>query len=448
MPSFMIRGRGQLLACSAALVLVLVSTASCNTEPAFRPYDLVVNERNLNLTPLNPQWYSHVHDNRLPSPDLCQGAKPWDIPCTSQVTWANLSESYKGPWCNHDGHHNWTWATYEGTPEWEGHSASYADDDYNIKLRRADNAGVTASDRDHILMEFDSENTVDHFDTPGDDWWYRFHNAVDHSDGNINDLAHRMLRETEVIALGLLGLDGGHPSNGAELHPVIAMAVHINRDPNDDTWAFFAMGWGDEGGCASKIELFPTQLPISFLLRRPGATAVTILRQDIRCICLPESHWGLDLKTNQGAELWFTLPDTELRSGRPYGDRYHGEIHLKWTVDPTKVGPASPPALPPSVEQDEEANKFETVISRLVANMTPAQRAMFDKLAPAPPPVSPDQALQSMSTSLEGPKMPATTPALDKPNQLVDSEWQQRQQQVIAAIRAAYGGSLPSPFDK
>jgi len=57
------------------------------------------------------------------------------------------------------------WSTYEGTPEWLSHSPSLLDDDYNIKLRRPDNAGVTADTRDHLLMEFDSEHTIDHFDT-------------------------------------------------------------------------------------------------------------------------------------------------------------------------------------------------------------------------------------------------------------------------------------------
>jgi hypothetical protein len=447
MPSFMIRRRKWALACAVALGLLL-STASCTTQPAFRPYDLVITERNLNLTPLNPQWYSWVHDHRLPSPDFCNGAKPWDQVCTSNITWANASGK---PWCR-DGHRNWMWSTYEGRPEWESHSGWWSDDDYNIRLYRPDNAGVTASDRDHLLMEFNSDNTIDHFDTPDTGWWHRFHDAVDNSD----DLASRMLRGTEVVALGLLGLDAGHASDGGELHPVVAMAVHVNNDPNDDTWAVFAMNWGDEGACGSKIELFPAQLPISFLLRRPGATAVTILRSDFRCVCLPGTAWGFDLRTNRGAELWFNLPDTHYEpvylgnqvQNVLVADRVHGEIHLRWTVDPTKVGPSSIPTLSPPAKQGEEVDKVEVVMDRLVANMTPAQRAIFDKLAPPPPTAAPDQTLLRMPTSLQAPRMPAAAPALNKPNQLAIPDLEQRRQQVIAALRAAYGGSLPAPFDK
>jgi hypothetical protein len=76
-----------------------------------------------------------------------------------------------------------------------------------------------------------------------------------------------MIENDDVIEIGLLGLDCAH-SCGSELHPVYAMAVHTNDDPNDDAWAFFGRDLGSEGFCAP--DLIPeTQLFYKIFLKLP-----------------------------------------------------------------------------------------------------------------------------------------------------------------------------------
>jgi hypothetical protein len=117
------------------IVLLMLAATACSQTPApSRPYDVVISDRDTTLNPLNPKWYSQVHDQRLPSRDLCGGAKPYQPGCTSQRTWADNSFL-----CS-EGHRNWTWATYEGRVVWSGHESQFpfGDDDYNIFLFRRD----------------------------------------------------------------------------------------------------------------------------------------------------------------------------------------------------------------------------------------------------------------------------------------------------------------------
>jgi hypothetical protein len=439
MLSFWVRRRKRFVVCAAILFLLMIGNFGCTPAPT-KPYDVVITDLNSNLTPLNPQWFAQSHDHQLPSPDLCGGAKPWEPACASQSTWANES-SGSGIGCN-EGHRNWMWTTYDGSAFWDEHATF--DDDYNINLVRPDQAGSTITNNGVLPMEFDSDITIDHFDVPNDGWWHKFHNAVDESDFD----AGVMLYAKQVLVLGLLGLDTAHSSH-SELHPVVAMAVHIKNDPHDDRWAVFAMNWGDEGWCSSNYELFPEVLPVSFLLPRPGAIGVKITSADFRCKCEPGSKMGLDLKTDRGAELWFKLPKARATTGwisTADGERVHGEIHLQWSVRPGE--PPEPPkqvavAQPPS--QREAASDVEVVGNELIAKMTPEQRATFDRLAPAHD-QSRDEAMLTTRMSALAPEMPSNPPQLDQASQLVTPDRSKEQRLRVEALRAAYGGSLPEPF--
>src|SRR4029079_14611901 len=124
-------------------------------------------------------------------------------------------------------------------------------DDYNFNLVRDDHALDTAQNSTSMHTEFDSDETAHHFRSP---WWNTFHQAVDDSISAAAQLDHcsngvtvcspavkaalqaqidrpkqlvtvnRMPAET--IEVGVAGLDCAH-SCGSEIHPVLAMAIHV-----------------------------------------------------------------------------------------------------------------------------------------------------------------------------------------------------------------------------
>ncbi len=424
------------------IVLMLLTVTACQGPAPSKPFDVVITERDTTLNPLNPKWHSQVQEQRLPSIDMCSGAKPYEPTCTSQPTWTVSG----GAGCS-EGHHNWTWATYEGRVLWDEHSDPWADDDYNINLFRPDHAGYTQANPDHLLMEFNSKLTIDGFDYPESGWWHRFHEAVDDS----FNAAYVMLGSPEVIAFGVLGLDGDH-SYHSELHPVVALAIHVKDDPNDDIWAIMAMNFGDEGWCSRRYEVFPSTAPIAFLLPRPGATDVTVTQEELYCGCDPVTQVGYTIYRDRGVQLWVHLPETRVTPALPgspfvrgtaYGDAVHGEVHLRWTVSHPSGGSAAPlPTTPIHKSKDHEP---EAIIAELIARMTPAQRRIFDKLAPKPEPSQDDH--MRISLIQAKPPQPSTAVSSGAHKQLSAEYQARRRDQVIAALRAAYGGSLPPPFN-
>jgi hypothetical protein len=408
-----------------ALFVGIMCQVGCHSAAA--PFDLVETQVNLNLTSLNPKWKSQVSDNRLPDPSLCGGSKPYNSPCTTQSTWQDTAAT-----CG-DGHHNWGWATFDGTAFWSDHSCSVCDDDYNVTLVRPDLASYTQANPNGVLMEFDSDITIDHFDNPDDGWWKRFHNAVDDS----NNSAKAMLDGKQVIALGVIGLDCEHSDAcKSELHPVVALAVHVNDDLNDDHWAVFAMNWGDEGWCSSGYEVFPDVLPVSFLLPRDGATGVEILPSSYMYRRSEAgSQWGVDLRTGRGAELWFKLPSPGADPDDS-GERYHGELHLRWTVPNAVSHPVNTLKAVPQTQQ-EKYDSVERVVADLIAGMTPEQRAKFDRLVPPTKPSIPDSV--RVYPTYTNPDIPSIRPEMGAVSHVSSYVRDQRQRQIVGALESIYG---------
>jgi hypothetical protein len=84
--------------------------------------------------------------------------------------------------------------------------------------------------------------------------------------------------DKEAIVMGLYGVDCAHDC-GAELHPVYALAIHVNNNLLDDTWAIFVRNWGDEGYCGSHEEEIDTggqPFTFTFRFKRPGAIQVSM----------------------------------------------------------------------------------------------------------------------------------------------------------------------------
>ena len=70
-----------------------------------------------------------------------------------------------------------------------------------------------------------------------------------------------------AIVVGLAGLDCEHGC-GTELHPVYGLAIRVNDDPSDDTWAIFVRNWGNEGYCSQEQHLLDTTR-LAFMISAP-----------------------------------------------------------------------------------------------------------------------------------------------------------------------------------
>jgi hypothetical protein len=141
--------------------------------------------------------------------------------------------------------------TCEGYIRWSSKSAPepFGDDDYNFYLFTPAGAGAsrrTDGNDGGIQVEFDSDETIDHFHTT---WWDQFHHDVDNGNGRVID-------GKRSIVTALWGLDLQHEGQ-SELHPAFAMAILVNDNPNDDRWAMFVRTWGNEGWCSGQLYWLP-----------------------------------------------------------------------------------------------------------------------------------------------------------------------------------------------
>jgi hypothetical protein len=318
-------------------------------EPT-HPYDLDYDQIDDTGVALNPAWNSTRTAPlfTVPDPSQCGNGNPWQPPCTTQNPTINNNTGLC-PVGALGGHANWIPATYVGRLTWESHSLESQDDDYNFNLlpwipSTATVPWITSTDNPltGLHMEFSSDETIDHFHTP---WWSSFHSAVDDDDSRSIDnpfgeprremvtgisKALAMVHGKFAIVTGLVGLDCAH-SCGAEIHPVWALAIHVQDDPNDDRWAFFARNWGDEGYCGSKLEILNTQ---SFTFRlpwRPWATQVDSTGQNFLWRSGDNASVTLDPRPDEQSVLVsLTLAALNKR------DRVNGELHLKWQGDTQK----------------------------------------------------------------------------------------------------------------
>ena len=325
------------------------------------------------------QWgWQVTHSGQLPDPRQLCNNEPDKPQCTPQRT-SRDSGFWGGP------HVNWFPATYEGTIFWDGHSAPGTDDDYNFRLQRADKAGLTVGDARGLQLEFDADETIDHFHTP---WWNDFHSAVDSNDAS----ARQRVDGKFAIVTGLVGLDCEH-SCGAEVHPVHALAIRVKEDPADEVWAIFVRNWGNEGFCSANQHFLPLT---SFTFRlpwRPGVSAVNVRRFDRDFLVNDSNASGPNVTSavHEGVLVHFTLSPA-----REDGTRINGELHLQWSgsqIQPVQLLPQAVFAVLSA--QPEEEENAEHRLGDLLAQMTPQQRETFlttlpkktisyDEIAPLP----------------------------------------------------------------
>jgi hypothetical protein len=336
---------------NAFVSLTIVHGPPHQTNNENAPFDLVWTSEDDNGIPLNAKWgWQVTHPGAFPDPTQCTDG-PFKSPCTN---WFDVVTQDTAEICNLEqyepghsnspplygvaGHVNWAAGTYVGKVMWESHSAPGTDDDYNLKFYPVGGAGLV-SVRDNIEVEFDSDETIDHFNSP---WWNTLHHAVDNnSDDQVNQMLFKEPNGTigrYGIVTGLEGLEMCH--NGSnELHPAWAVAIRVkDDDPSDEVWAMFVRRSGNEGYCSGN-QHYLTDLPAdSYTFRlpwRPGASSVnstskTTFLQTSGGASGPGIQWAL----NQGVLVSFTLPQPQ------GGNIIYGELHLQW---PGGQGPAPIP---------------------------------------------------------------------------------------------------------
>jgi hypothetical protein len=259
-------------------------------------------------------------------------------------------------------------ATWQGTLFWESWSSPVTDDDdYNVNLVPLGGEGLTVSSGGHIHAEFDSDETIDNFNSL---WWRSFHGAVLRGDAD----ARAMIDGKFAIVIGLAGLDCEH-SCSMELHPVYGLAIHVNDDPLDDTWAIFVRNWGNEGYCSQHQHPLNTN-EIAFLIPQPSATAVqlnpasTFQNNSTVVAISPPS-----LVPGKGAVVRFELPDPQKQ------ESLNGELHLTWTLAPgaSRVSVAGGAARPiPSGLHVPDAEEWMEELDKQLS--TEARRAILAKV--------------------------------------------------------------------
>jgi hypothetical protein len=419
------------------------------------PFDLVWQQTDDSGWPLNPIWYSQKQSGAVPDPNACLNVsdKFDNNSCSTQEPTEDLPNGWNGIWCDGfagtsiPGHVNWMPVTYSGWTDWSDHSSN--DDDYNFRFgatsAEADtpsNVVVAPTPQDPrgestLLLEFDSDETIDHFDTP---WWSSFHKAVD--SGNVANL----ILSPQAIVTGLLGLDCEHGC-GTEIHPVYSFAIEATPDPSNDVWAIFVRNWGDEGYCSStdhQVQLTSWAIRLPWW---PNATGVRVLNAPDNSDHLfkgnnsgvtgPDVTWTV----GQGVLVRFTLPwPTE------HG-MMNGELHLQWIFTPTRppitvhVPPSLLATLHPKTEIVE--NDTESRLNALYQRLTPTQKAAIDAATTSSPgtadefiphPTHPPQEVPSLATAPHS--LAAVTAVPASAAAARDLRWK-------AAICAAYNNAVP-----
>ena len=313
------------------------------------PLDLMSEELDANGALVNPRFFWEMQHGDHPNTailcdgfpygsraDTAHGVVLGNPPCTTDVAAVDVASGFNAVLCRATGapdklhgHLNFLPATVTGRVTWTGHSdwVQKGDDDYSFHLYPADGGMLTSAQPSAIDVEFDSEETIDHF---GSGWWRSFQDAVDKSGGvaTENAGASRMVDDHEAVVTGLAGIAAEHEA-ASQLHPVYAMALHLSNEGGDDRWAFFARNWGNEGFCSSDQHYWDVS-PLSLFIPGPGgATNFKLLDQDIKA----NKDFAIRANfVNGGVLLSFNLGTPESRA------MADGSVRIRWTMPPTGNG--------------------------------------------------------------------------------------------------------------
>ncbi len=321
---------------NAFVVLTIVHHPAAVPPPPHRPLDLVEGGFDDNGLPSDPRYFYEAGNVLESVAALCPDANAPQT-CTTQTVSFDTPDTLKDIvplLCTPDtlatmyskrGHVNWSTGTFTGKVFWDEHSS---DDDYNmwmvasagpfaIPLTSA-NGTIPQKGGGHAVgLEYDSDETIDHFSTS---WWNAWHNAVDNDDTQ----AHRMVDNADAVVVGLVGLDCVHDCQ-AEVHPVYALAMRVNDPPAGiDRWSYFVRNQGDEGMCSQDQHFLET--PALVLRLRPPAANLhhfTIVNSEAK---VNDGAMTLSFDADNGDALVIvTMADTSAVQ------RLNGVLDLRWT---------------------------------------------------------------------------------------------------------------------
>jgi len=451
---------------------------------------LPVNGFDDNLFPFNPDWAYFVRTGHPPDPgpecDEFPNTRPSDwgaggsifgmsvpLPCTTQqVTTDEAGRHVSAYFCDmgreppgyFHGHANWEPATYEGKLEWFEHSSPGSDDDYSLDLHPFNRDGVTAANNggNAIHIEFDSDETIDHFDSSL--WWHGFHDVVDQSEiaaapRRVREGPHSLIDGDLAEVTGMVGIDAAH-TPAAELHPVYAIAIQTDRkaafDGGTDKWAIFARNWGDEGYCSSHDHPIPAgpitvRIPwlngargVSLAAQPRPATGVKNLGSFFDSMNIGHPAITERVLPGEGVLLTFDL------STNPYDEpEYWGTIDLQWTFAPQRFPVAglpagspgnrapTPAAHLPSVGDMDVEGAIDALFRRLPRNVRKAA------LAHIPPVGVTHRAKRVRLVMGPSPIVPLVKPGALFPSTPTDQAILKRGKAQLRALCRAYRNRLP-----
>lgn len=326
-----------------------------------------------NLLPLNPRWgWQGTNPPELPDPifkctvlpnlfedSRCSSQHPaFDLPSGINSIICGIQPA-QNPFNKISGHVDYFPAVYTGVINWDEHSS---DDDYNFNLVPWASHGLTVNNDQYIGVEFDSDETIDYFNTR---WWNLFHRFVDFD----NDVARRMITEKQAIVAGLVGLDCQHDCR-SEIHPVFALAMQIDRksvssEPLtiEETWTIFVRNTGNEGFCSSqKHYLYLLDDTFSFLLPQYGKPfEYSVLSDTVFEGNNSESAWSIERYGENRLKVIFLLPQNQIST------MIHGELHFKIVFN--------------NMDRDfDEGNSIDSIDRTSVESETPTIENQFSTL--------------------------------------------------------------------
>ena len=343
--------------------------------------------------PLNPRWYGEVHPENFhpthPLPDaaaMCGNFKymePQSGPrtpppgCTTTAVTRDIPTGVGRLLCDTThpelpGHVNWEPVTYEGRLYFDELSLDY---DYNFNLRTRCHAGVTARNLAATLdLEFDSRELIDGFHHP---WWSALRESIatPQPTAGDNPTAGQLFNGKEAIVTGLLGLDCEHEGCAAELHPVYAMAIHLDDNPDDDTWAVFVRNFGTEGFCSQDRHDLQTNR-LTFQLTKRDARFARLLPASSIYATNSSASWSVIAANNPIDHT----PDAALASfdmGAGEANWMEGVLHLQWTAPNAAGGIPLPTVEPGALSSNHEKKGVEAQLAAALASVPEDQRKKF-----------------------------------------------------------------------
>lgn len=241
-------------------------------------------------------------------------------------------------------------------------------------------------------------------------------------------------------------------TNSSELHPVYAMAIHVQDDPNDDQWAILARNWGDEGFCSHGKETAEINT-LSLLIPRANASNVAVLNST-RFYSRADSTWSYTYTPAPGGVL------VTFNLGPPVVENLiSGLLQLRWTFPPgAPAGVARASAAPvssaaglgsstspsPDVHaqtstrgNEESLEGAEALVNMLVSNLPKTPRQQFNKLA-MPPRFQVTKPVQLVQGPL--PQKRTTSPRVVS---VPDARRNQRNLMRLQILCKAYNGRIP-----